>query len=97
MQPTSAEDIFFDDEATRVMGAAFDEACNCLVRSADTDILRELVATRIIEVAKGGERDQARLHSRALMALFKTDVSAPTVGMARNVPVPACALVSRTA
>ena len=104
MQRTSAEDIFFDDDATRAMGPAFDEACDCLVRSASTDILRELIVTRIIEVAKNGERDPARLHSRALMALFKADVpafkadaSASIVGIARDVPVPGYALVSRPA
>jgi hypothetical protein len=97
MHPPSAENVFFDDEATRVMGVAFDEACNFVVGSASTDILRELIAARIIEVAKTGERDPARLHSRALMALFKADVSAPTVDIVRNVPFPVYALVSRTA
>ncbi|HEX2655351.1 MAG TPA: hypothetical protein VHN11_17095 [Xanthobacteraceae bacterium] len=97
MHPPSAEVVFFDDEATRVMGEAFDEACNFLVGSPITDILRELIAARIIEVAKTGERDPACLHSRALMALFKADVSAAAVGIVRNVPVPVYALVSRTA
>jgi hypothetical protein len=53
------QDLFFvfDDEAVRAMGAAFDQACRSLRHFAHLDRVRELVAKRIIEAAKKGERD----------------------------------------
>ena len=46
---SSANNVFFDDEATLAMGAAFDRACSSLGRSARHDSARELIAKRIIE------------------------------------------------
>jgi hypothetical protein len=60
-------DVFFDDEATLAMGAAFDLACNSLRYFARVERMRELVAKRIIEAAENGERDPIRLHSQAIM------------------------------
>ena len=61
MKSTSAENVFFDDQATRAMGAALDEACSLLTRFVSTDGVHELIARRIIEAAQTGECDQARL------------------------------------
>jgi hypothetical protein len=59
----------FDDEATRLMGKAFDAACESLDDTGQPIIVREALARRIIEAAKRGERDPDRLRDIALAAL----------------------------
>jgi hypothetical protein len=59
----------FDDEATRIMGEAFDAAC---IEIRDTEMLtvtHEVMAKRIIDAARKGERDPVRLRDIALAAL----------------------------
>jgi hypothetical protein len=51
--PTAA----FDHNATRAMGKAFDRACHSLHDIGQPDLVREIIAKRIIEVARDGERD----------------------------------------
>jgi len=97
MTSTSAENIFFDDQATHAMGAAFDEACRSLTRFASTAARRELIARRIIEAAKNGERDQTRLRSQALLDLFTDDPLVPVVSMVPEIQIPAYALVPHAA
>jgi hypothetical protein len=58
----------FDDHATKVMGDAFDAACKDLHDTGQPSIVYEVVATRIIEAAKSGERDPERLRDWALTA-----------------------------
>ncbi len=53
----SAQDVFFDDKATLVMGAAFDEACGSLRRFARYKKVRELIAKRIIEGGQNRRTD----------------------------------------
>ena len=56
----------FDPEATSAMSAAFEEVCRAL-KLVDTDAHgREAVATQIIELARRGEKDPARLRDRVL-------------------------------
>jgi hypothetical protein len=93
MQIVPNPDVYFDDEATRAMGAAFDQACRSLRRFARPDQVRELIAKRIIEATKHGELDPIRLHSQALMG-FSINVSVPVVSVARDIPVPVFALVA---
>jgi len=57
----------FDDHATKVMGEAFDAACKDL-HDTTTEHVYEVVATRIIEAAKSGERDPEKLRDWALTA-----------------------------
>jgi hypothetical protein len=59
----------FDDTATRVMGEAFDLACEKLGDMGQPPFVREGMAKRIIEAARGGERDVGRLQEAALAAL----------------------------
>ena len=59
----------FDDEATRLMGEAFDAVCKDLHDTGQPALVREIIANRIIEAAKKGERDPARLRSAGLAAL----------------------------
>jgi hypothetical protein len=89
------QDVSFDDEATRAMGAAFDQACVSLRHLARADKVRELIAKRIIEAAINGERDPVRLHSQALMGFSIDDVSMPDASVGRTAPSPAYATVAQ--
>jgi hypothetical protein len=80
--------LVFDDEAIRAMGTAFDQACRSLRLFAHFDRVRELVAKRIIEAAKNGERDPIRLHWQAVMGFSIDEVSIPVDSVGRNLPVP---------
>ena len=93
----SAQDVFFDDKAILVMGAAFDEACGSLRRFARYKKVRELIAKRIIEAAINGERDPIRLHSQALMGFSIDDVSMPVASVGRTAPSSAYATVAHAA
>jgi hypothetical protein len=55
----------FEPEATQAMSVAFDDACQILRLNGD-ERAREAVATRIIELARRGERDPARLRDAVL-------------------------------
>jgi hypothetical protein len=59
----------FDDEATRIMGEAFDAACGGLQDTGQPALVREIIAKRITEAAKKSERDPARLRAAGLAAL----------------------------
>ena len=80
------QDVFFDDEATLAMGTAFDLACSSLRYFARVERVRELVAKRIIEAAKNGERNPIRLHSQAIMGFCIDDMSMPVVSVCRAAP-----------
>ena len=52
------------------MGKAFDRACHSLHDIGQPDlVVREIIAKRIIEVARDGERDPDELCVRAVKAL----------------------------
>jgi hypothetical protein len=59
----------FDCDETAALAAAFDQACRSMHDWGQPDIIREIIAKRIIEVAGNGERDPDRLCYRALRAL----------------------------
>ena len=59
----------FDDEATRVMGQAYDQARRMLHHSGQLNVVLELIAKRIIEIALTGERNPDQLARGALEAL----------------------------
>jgi hypothetical protein len=62
------QDHAFEPEVTRAMGIAFEDACK-LLRLPDTaDPAAEIIATKIIELAKTGEHDAGRLCNAAVMA-----------------------------
>jgi hypothetical protein len=97
MNIVPSQDLFlvFDDKAVRAMGAAFDQACRSLRYFADFGRVHELVAKRIIEAAKNGERDPIRLHWQAVMGYSIDDVSMPADSVGRNLPIPRSTLRSR--
>jgi hypothetical protein len=59
----------FDDEATRLMGEAFDAACAGLRDTGQPIVVQEVIAKRIIKAAMKGERDPARQRVAGLAAL----------------------------
>ena len=59
--------------------------------------MREIVAKRIIAVARNGERDPARLHEQALIPFGIEDMSMLVVSVGRGLPVPAYASVTQAA
>jgi hypothetical protein len=72
-------DAAFDTEATRLLGSAFEAAWQVLKTSgnapadeAQAASTRELLAKRIIEMGRRGERNQDRLVEEALRHLAKS-------------------------
>ena len=59
----------FDDEATQILGKAYDIACRSLHRKGQPPVVQELLAKKIIEAAQHGERDPDRLAGIALAML----------------------------
>jgi hypothetical protein len=56
----------FDDRVTQLMGEAFDSACQELHDTGQPPIVYEVIAKRIIDAAKAGERDLVRLRNAGL-------------------------------
>jgi hypothetical protein len=59
----------FDDRITKIMGEAFDSACKELHDAGQPAIVYEVIARRIIDGARNGERDPVRLRNKGLAAL----------------------------
>jgi hypothetical protein len=66
----------FDDGVTALLGDAFDAACRELHDKGQPSIVHELIATRIIEAAKKGERDTVKLRDAGLSALGLKEIPA---------------------
>jgi len=58
----------FDPETMRLLGQAFESVCAQLHDTGQPLIVREVIAKRIIEAAKRGERDPDRLAAAVLDA-----------------------------
>ena len=59
--------VVFDDADTRIMGEAFDAACEEVRDDGQPPLAREVM--RIIDAARVGERDVKRLRDAALSGL----------------------------
>ena len=62
----SLEHGAFEPEATAAMGEAFEAACKALHGAGKAEVVRKLIAERIIAAANRGELDPARLRTAAL-------------------------------
>ena len=91
MSSIPIQNVAFDDTATSAMGEAFDKACKSLRSFGTACTVREIVAKRIVAVARNGERDPARLHEQALLALGIEETSMLVVSVGRDPPVPSYA------
>jgi len=65
----------FGPEATAAMGTAFDAACEGFCAVGQVQMVRKLVAQRIIAAARRGELDPVRLRALALSGLPLTKMS----------------------
>jgi hypothetical protein len=63
----------FDDATTKRMGEAFDAACWELHHTAQADLLHEIMAKRVIDAARRGERSVTRLQDAALSGLAEAN------------------------
>lgn len=63
----------FDDRVTQIMGEAFDSACQELHDTGQPPIVYEVIAKRITDAARAGERDLVRLRNAGLTALGFND------------------------
>jgi hypothetical protein len=59
----------FDPQLTHAMGEAYDAARQALHDKGQPELVQEIIAKRIIEIASTGERDPIKLCDRALAAL----------------------------
>ena len=91
------QNVWFDDAAALAMGEAFDRACKSLRNFGSACTVREIIAKRIIDAAKNGERDPARLQEQALIPFGIEDMSMLVVSVGRDLPVPAYASVAQAA
>ena len=86
------QDVAFGDAATLAMGEAFDQACKSLRNFGSACTVREMIAKRIIDVAKNGERDPICLHEQAFSPFGIEDLSmllvnvGPKTGLVAAVP-----------
>ena len=65
----SLERGVFEPEATGAMGEAFEAACRELREVGQLQMVRKVVAQRIIAAARRGELDPVRLRASALSGL----------------------------
>jgi hypothetical protein len=70
-----AEEGAFASEATAAMGEAFDAACKELRDVGHLQLVRKLLAQRIIAAARKGELDPVRIRAAALSGLPLTKMS----------------------
>lgn len=56
----------FEPDHIEAMAAAFEDACRELGLAERTDVLRDTVALKVIELAQRGERDPERLKQQVL-------------------------------
>jgi hypothetical protein len=56
----------FDAEQLHAMGIAFEKACRSLGLTAGPDRLTDIIADKIIETARSGESDRARLYEAVM-------------------------------
>jgi hypothetical protein len=61
------QDVFFGPDATRAMGVAFDKVCRSF--PGQPRIVQEVIAKRIIDLARDGDSDPDHLCDVALKTL----------------------------
>jgi len=67
------KEFVFEPEAIEPMVAAFKAACHSLQLFDQDDLLTQMVARKVVEVAGAGERDPERLCDLVLLALQESD------------------------
>jgi hypothetical protein len=72
--PIDLEHGAFEPEATAAMGEAFEAACKDLHEAGERELVRKLIAKRIIAAASKGELDPVRLRIAALRGLSVSEM-----------------------
>lgn len=67
---------YFDDTITTLMGEAYQGACEAL-QGNQPEVVREVLAKRILHAARLGERDGGRLREIALAGIIPPDTPGP--------------------
>lgn len=62
-------DSAFDPETTAAMALAFDKACLTIAGTQQVDVIKEIIAKRIIALARAGETNADSLSAGALQTL----------------------------
>jgi len=63
------QEAAFAPDVTQLMSVAFDRACKSLHDRGQPDLVKEIIANRIIDAARRGVRDPDQLCDEALAAL----------------------------
>jgi hypothetical protein len=63
------QDVYFEPDTIAAMSAAMDKACRSLDGASQPDIIKEIIAKGILDLARSGERDPDQLCDEALKAL----------------------------
>jgi hypothetical protein len=63
----------FDPEVLQAMGKAFDLACERLQDTGQSELIKEVLAKRIIDLANRGVIDPVMLYKHALRGLEKEE------------------------
>ncbi len=69
----------FSPDVISVMATAFEVVCKALEASGRSDITKETIAAKIIELARGGETDPVVLREMALSEFGLSRSAGPTV------------------
>ena len=69
------KDGAYGPEAIAAMAAAFDDVCKAVEAAGRSDVTRDTLALKIIDLARGGENDAVVLREMALTELGLADLS----------------------
>jgi hypothetical protein len=58
-----------DADTTKAMGEAYDAACKEMNDTGQPDLVKEIIAKWVVDIAATGERDPKRLCIKVLIAL----------------------------
>ena len=80
------QNLEFDEAVTLAMVESFDRACKSFQHLEPASKVHEIIAKRIVDAAKNGERDPTRLHEQALVPFGIEDMSMVFVSAGRDTP-----------
>ncbi len=63
------KEAVFGPEVISIMSTVFENICKTLEVSARTDVTKETIATKVIQLARSGETDPIGLHKKVLSEL----------------------------
>lgn len=67
------KEAVFEPKAIEIMNTAFAAVCQSLQLAHQDDPMTQIVARKVIDVARLGERNPKRIHDLVLLALKESD------------------------